>query len=95
MILLTRDQYAKACGVDASTITRWTRDGICPPPILLDGFVRWPEPQVATWAALGCPPCEPVDGRTMTQIRRSILREIVEREEQEKRIRNYEPEVNQ
>ena len=88
MILLSRDDLGRELGIGPSGVLRWLRDGLLPPPLELDGYVRWARPQIERWASEGCLPCTPPDGKTMLRYRKSILREIKENEAREQLIRN-------
>ena len=50
MRLLSVADLCRVLGVGRSTIWRWRRDGILPPPIeLTPSTSRWPEDQIAEW----------------------------------------------
>jgi hypothetical protein len=76
MILLDLKQSAAECSVDESTLLRWTGDGVCPPPILVDGLPRWVPAALERWAADGCPASEPLHYSVMNAIRRGQLEDM-------------------
>lgn len=39
-------RLARLLGVDASTIWRWRRDGVLPPPVEVGGITGWTEEQI-------------------------------------------------
>jgi len=88
MILLSREEVGRELGIGPSTVLRWVTTGVMPAPIQLDGYCRWPKPTIEEWAARGCLPCTPPDGKTNKQIRKLILLEIQEDESKAQLIKS-------
>ncbi|MCL4205753.1 MAG: hypothetical protein KJ000_24995 [Pirellulaceae bacterium] len=57
--LLSIDTVAERCQVDVPTVLRWIRDGDIPAPCIVGGLARWTSGGFDTWAASGCPKCDP------------------------------------
>jgi predicted DNA-binding transcriptional regulator AlpA len=60
--LLTTEEAARLCGIGTRTLWRWSRSGICPPPIKigrgLRAAVRYRRGELLQWIADGCPRAE-------------------------------------
>jgi len=77
--LLTARQVAERCSVPTGTVWRWLHAGICPPPLLVGGYMRWPERAVEGWIEKGCPQTDPPDRKRRIAFRRADLAETEER----------------
>ena len=73
-MLLCIDEVARRSDTDPSTILRWLRQGLIPPPVFLGEFMRWSEPGLAEWLRAGCPKCE--RPRTIVPFLRAQLAEV-------------------
>jgi predicted DNA-binding transcriptional regulator AlpA len=62
--LLTTAQAAKMCNIGERTLWRWSRSGIAPPPVKINGSaVRYRRDQYLEWIQNGCPRMERRAGR--------------------------------
>ena len=75
-ILLDLKQAAATLAVDESTLLRWVRDGVCPPPMLVSGLPRWAPETLQRWAIGGCVAGQPLHHRVNLQIRKGHLEDV-------------------
>lgn len=55
VLLVSRADAARACGVSMRTWDRLVHSGKTPPAIRLGGRPRWRADELREWAAAGCP----------------------------------------
>ena len=75
-ILLDLKQAAATLAVDESTLLRWVRDGVCPPPMIVSGLPRWHRETLDRWAAGGCVTGEPPHHFIMHAARRGNMEDM-------------------
>ena len=63
-------------GLDWQTTRDWIEGGVMPSPIIVGGFLRWPQSQLDVWVEQGCPQSAALSERDCDPLWDALLAEL-------------------